>query len=237
MNLQGIAYDCHCGACEGRGRCAFLDLPEAQRTELDAIRRPCYFAQGTVLLLQGERAEGVLLVRTGWVKLFHHFPDGDVASTALVGSGYLLGLPEVLSGNPRPLGAEAVSGCHFDFLPAESFLRFTNRHGDVAQRLLKAVCTELHQMTVDLAQAAGRQPSVGRLLAALQKLAADCGRPRDGGVRIGLAFTVRDLADQIGCSRQWTSKLLSDLEGEGMIQRRNGWITLTNRALQPSPFH
>lgn len=235
MNLRGIPDRCQCETCEGRVRCAFLNLPQDLRIELDRISRPCFFAQGTVLFLQGEPAEGVLLVRNGWVKLFHTFPDGDVASTAIVGSGYLLGLPEVLSGNPRPLGGEAVSGCHFDFLPAGPFLRFTGRHFDVAQRLLKAVCGELSQLAMALAQAAGRQPSVGRLLAALQKLAVDCGRSREGGVRIGLSLTVRDLADKIGCSRQWTSKLLSDLEGEGKIERRSGWITLTAKGLEPSP--
>lgn len=231
MNLRGIPDTCSCGACEGRARCAFIDLPREQRTELDAISRPCFSAGGTILFLQGEPAEGVLLIRRGWVKLFHSFADGDATSTALVGAGYLLGLPEVLAEQPRALGAEAVSGCHFDFLPAEPFRQFTMRHGEVTLRLLKSVSTVLHQLTLSVA--AGHQPSLARLMAALQKLAADCGRPNDGGVRIDVVLTVGDLAEHIGCSRQWTSKLLADLEGEGMIQRRKGWITLTDRGLSP----
>lgn len=232
MSLRGITERCHCETCEGRLRCAFVELSTELRSELDAICRPCFLAQGTVLFLQGEPAEAVLLIRQGWVKLFYHFPDGEVSSTALVGSGYLLGMAEVLSGAPRPTGAEAASGCQLDYMPAEPFRRFTGRHESIAQRLLKAVCGEMVHLTEEVASAVGRQPSERRLLAALQKLAADCGRPRDGGVRIGLSFTVRDLARRIGCSRQWTSKLLSDLEVGRMIQRRKGWITLTERGLQ-----
>jgi CRP/FNR family cyclic AMP-dependent transcriptional regulator len=228
MFLRGIPDSCRCETCDGRFRCALLDLPTIQRTELDAISRQCFSAGGTVLFLQGEAPEGVFLIRQGWVKLFRSSAAGDVTSTALVSSGYLVGLPEVFSEQPRPLGAEAVSGCDFDFVPAEAFRQFTSRHGDVALRLLKGVCGVLHQLSLDLA---GHEPSVGRLMVALQKLAADCGRRRDGGVRLELAFTVGDLADQIGCSRQWTSKLLGDLEGDGMIQRRKGWITLTDRGL------
>jgi CRP-like cAMP-binding protein len=228
MFLRGIPDSCRCETCDGRFRCALLDLPHGQRTELDSIRRQCFSVEGTVLFLQGEPADGVFLIRQGWVKLFRSSAAGDVTSTALVGSGYLLGLPEVFSDQPRPLGAEAVSGCDFDFVPAEPFRQFTRRHADVALRLLKAVCGVLHQLSLDLA---GHQPSVAKLMTTLQKLAADCGRPRDRGVRLTLAFTVGDLADQIGCSRQWTSKLLADLEGEGMIERRKGWITLTDRGL------
>lgn len=231
MNLRGVLDNCSCGTCEGRGRCAFIDLPQNQRAELDAIGRSCFSVPGTVLFLQGEAAEGVLLIRRGWVKLFHTFADGNATSSALVGSGYLLGLPEVLAEQARPIGAEAVSGCQFDFLPAEPFRQFTVRHPDVTLRLLKAVAGVLHQLTLSVA--AGHQPSLARLMAALQKLASDCGRPGDGGVRIEVALTVGDLADHIGCSRQWTSKLLADLEGEGMIQRRKGWITLTDRGLTP----
>ena len=231
MHLRGIPEKCSCGTCEGRGRCAFIDLPPEQRAELDAIGRPCFSGAGTVLFLQGEPAEGVLMIRRGWVKLVHSFADGEVVNSALVGAGYLLGLPEVLAEQTRPMGAEAVSACHFDFLPAEPFRQFTARHGEIAQRLLKAMSNVLHQLTLNVA--AGHQPSLARLMAALQKLAADCGRPGDGGVRIEMALTVGDLADHIGCSRQWTSKLLADLEGEGMIQRRKGWITLTDRGMTP----
>lgn len=234
MDFLALSSTCRCEGCSGRSRCAFAGLPDELRRELDGIGRPCSFAPGTVLFLQGEPADGVLLLREGWAKLFHTSPEGDVTSIAVMGPGSILGLPEVLSGRPRPLGAEAICLCHLELMAAEPFLRFTRRHGDVAQRLLGSIGQDLFELLVELSRAAGRQDSQDRLLGALQKLAADCGRPRNDGVRIGLSFTVQDLADRIGCSRQWTSKLLSDLEGDGMIHRRKGWITLTDRGLTAS---
>jgi DNA-binding MarR family transcriptional regulator len=45
-------------------------------------------------------------------------------------------------------------------------------------------------------------------------------------------LTVRDLAGTLGCSRQWASKLLSEIEAQGLIEREGRRIILTDAALE-----
>ncbi|MFB3903762.1 MAG: helix-turn-helix domain-containing protein [Acidobacteriota bacterium] len=96
----------------------------------------------------------------------------------------------------------------------------------MALNLLRAVGEQTRRFGDELYAFAGRQASADRLLNVLQQLAKACGQRTADGIRLRIPFTVQDLADEIACSRQWTTRLLSELEGRRMIQRKNGWIVL-----------
>jgi len=69
----------------------------------------------------------------------------------------------------------------------------------------------------------------------LREFGQNCGHPIDDGVRIRIPLTVQDLADKIGCSRQWTSKLLGKLQTARLIERNQGWIILVTDRTKPGP--
>ena len=75
---------------------------------------------------------------------------------------------------------------------------------------------------------ATRVPSGERLMSALIELSRIYGVPADSGLRIPVPLTVQMLADKIGCSRQWASRLLGELEAAGKLKRNRSWITLLN---------
>ena len=78
-------------------------------------------------------------------------------------------------------------------------------------------------------------PLVERLLHKLQELADACGvTTESGGLLLDAPLTVQDLAGSLGCSRQWASKLLSEIESRGLIERRGRRIVLTEAALEHS---
>jgi len=78
-----------------------------------------------------------------------------------------------------------------------------------------------------------RVPTGERLLSALAELARVYGLPAEAGLRIPVPLTVQMLADKVGCSRQWASKLLGELESAGKLKRNRSWITLITGAGQP----
>jgi len=65
-------------------------------------------------------------------------------------------------------------------------------------------------------------------MSALVELGRIYGLPAEAGLRIPVPLTVQMLADKVGCSRQWASRLLGELEAAGKLRRNRGWITLTD---------
>ncbi len=57
----------------------------------------------------------------------------------------------------------------------------------------------------------------GRVAQRLVELARDYGSPVDGGIRIGLPMSQRDLAGWVGASREAANKALAQLERAGLL--------------------
>lgn len=222
-----------CRVCAAHLRCAFADLDAESREELTAVSRSFVYGSGFPLYRQGDEANGIYIVHAGWVKLAYSSEQGNGASVGLVGPGSVLGLPQVLSGTRHPAAAQVVQPSEFAFVERDHFLDFIDHHPRLTQRLLSLLSRELARVLSELCETAGKLPAQDRLLHVLEELARDCGQPSDDGVRIGIPLTVQDLADRIGCSRQWTSRLLGELEEAGKLGRRRGWYFLPS--LDPRP--
>lgn len=232
--IQTEASTTLCGDCEAHAQCVLTELPWSVLERLKAIQQRCTQGMGTTLYRQGDPARGVFVIRRGWVKLFHSSPEGNTVTIGLGGPGAILGLTAVLDHNHHTVTAQAVEESHFEFLPKDPFLALLDGHPEVAAILLTQVSRERRQLLVELCEIAERVPAIDRLLHTLRNLAAACGSDREAGTRIGLPLTVQDLADRIGCSRQWTSKLLGELEKKQLIRRQGAFVLLRPQAFEPA---
>lgn len=225
------AFREYCNTCQERTDCPFAELPSAIVRRFQEIRQLKCYSQGVALFLQGEEAGGLFIVRSGWVKLFHLTAVGKVRSLGLFSNGSVLGLPEILTGDEYRTSAEVLEDSRLDYVAKKQFMQFLLDHPAAAVRLLRKGCQDMQRFLTELYQTVGEVSLDERLLHVLLDLCKTCGHSADGGIKLQLSFTVQDLADRIGCSRQWASGLLRDLQAQGLIQRKGGWITLTPRAL------
>lgn len=216
-----------CGTCEAQTRCAFSHLPRAAKQELARLSRSFTYSAGFPVYRQDDAARGIHIVRSGWVKQSFNTESGKGAAVALSGPGSVLGLAQLLSGAHHPVGATVVRAAELAYVEGRRFLAFLEDHPRLNRRLLRSMSREQARLLRELCESAGKVPSEQRLLHVLQGLAAECGVPREEGLRIPLRLTVQDLAERIGCSRQWTSRLVAELEEQGALRRRRGWWTLT----------
>lgn len=221
-----------CATCQARASCPFAGLPSGIVKQFHAIGQVKLYSQDDTLFRQGEEASGLFIIRSGWVKLFHLTAAGKITTLGLVGPGGTLGLIEILTEDQHEVSAETLEESRLDYVAKEKFNHFLFENPVVAVRLLKKVSHEMQKFLTELYQMAGKVPSDERLLHTLQDLSETCGHPTGDGIKLKLSFTVQDLADRIGCSRQWASRLLSNLQTQGLIQRKGGWITLTPQALK-----
>lgn len=216
-----------CQGCPGRSGCVFAALPDAEWRHFERLVRRSFYAGSTTVVRQGDAARGVFIVRSGVIRLERVSPQGRSFVVRLATAADLLGIPEVMAGSCHSLSAEAVESSQLEFITAEDFRAFLLEHPNVAVSLLERTCRELAVLERNLCEAGTHRPLAERLLSKLRELADARGVIVPGGVLLDLPLTVQDLGDSLGCSRQWTSKLLRDLAAAGLIERRGGRIVLT----------
>ena len=224
-----------CPTCPAEERCAFCNLPEPLYRELERIAEIRVCSPGVTVVRQGDEADGVLNLRSGAVRLLRLTSDGKSASVGLLAPGGMLGLTEVNTGSTYPFTAETVRRSTFEYVPRRRFVAFLLDHRQVAVTLLIWLCQEYEDLQGSLCDVAAR-PQLGiRLLEHLRQLGQICGRTTADGIELTPLLTGQDLADGLGCSRQWVSKLLGDLEHQDLIRRRGRRILITPAALGDDP--
>ncbi|SDE39387.1 cAMP-binding domain of CRP or a regulatory subunit of cAMP-dependent protein kinases [Thermus arciformis] len=186
--------------------------PEAQKAALQAFR-PLRVRRGGRLYAEGDRADGLYLVREGWVFLERPGPLEGPATLGVVGPGGLLG-EEALVGERRRAGALALTYAELLFAPEEALQGLLARFPEVQAFLLKALYARLKAAEERLWET--RHLPVGSRLARLLLGLAQGGE---------VAFSHQDLARMVGATRETVTKLL----GEWALK---GWVELGYRRVE-----
>jgi len=215
-----------CASCQAQKECLFFSIPlDLLHKIQSAVEVRCY-SRGCTVIRQGQAANGVYIVRTGWLKLYRVTDAGRRRVVGIASPGTVLGLVSLVTGTPFSNNAETLEECELEFVPQSDFSMILEANPLLALKLLRAVGERTRKSHEDLYNFAGRQLSAGRLLNVLEQLGHVCGQRTTEGIRLRIPFTVQDLADEIACSRQWTTRLLTELESRNLIHRKNGWIVL-----------
>jgi len=191
-----------------------------------------FYTPGCVIATQGQPAEGIFIVKTGWVKTVFLARTERQLAAGLYGPGNVLALPDVMTAGRFSFSIETIEDCEIEFLSTKGLRSIMVAEPAVAVHLLQLVSRQFLEAMADVHEGAVASISE-RLLRVLHDLAAQCGRDTGDGVRMRLPFTVQHLADRVGCSRQWATKALGELEDKGLVRRSRGWITVSRAAVRP----
>lgn len=220
-----------CGRCTALPKCVFGNLPEKLRRKFREIVEIRWYSAGLTVVRQGDEPHGVFNVRSGTVRLLRLEPNGRHVAVGIVSAAGILGLAEVTSGTPYQLTAEVVEDSVLEYAPRREFVPFLLRNPEVAIELLIWLSQEYQGLQLNLGDVVSRPSLSVQLLRQLRRLGEACGEETGEGLELQPCFTGQDLADGLGCSRQWISKLLGDLEERGLIERHGRRILLTPSGL------
>jgi CRP/FNR family cyclic AMP-dependent transcriptional regulator len=185
------------------------------------------YGRNSTIARQGDPARYAYVLRRGLVQVACVMPNGK-SFVDLMGAGSIFGIPWIMAGLPHGFALTAVAECEIYQVEAPQLLRYLEHHAAAALELLRHLCRQEIQVMENMLHLATRVPSGERLMSALIELGRIYGVPAESGLRIPVPLTVQMLADKIGCSRQWASRLLSELEAAGKLKRNRSWITLVN---------
>jgi CRP/FNR family cyclic AMP-dependent transcriptional regulator len=205
-----------------RGQPAALVALAQQATPFD-------YPTGSFLMRQGEPATHVLVLTAGEVAIVSPIRGGGEQVHTIVGAGQLIGELALLNDGRRTAGARATSPTTAWAIGREPFWGFLEANPDASSALLRQVAARLADREALIDDLLSLDVK-GRLAKVLLGLAEQHGKPEaDGGTRIALHLTHRDLAGMVGASRENVSRALGSFRKRGFIDYDADAIRLRNR--------
>ncbi len=215
-----------CRKCTLDEACGFHGQPE-----LAHISERRFYGRNFTVIQQGNPATHAYIVCAGWLQIIHLTPAGRAVSE-LAGPGTILGLAGVMTGGGYCNSARTLEECELQQIGREALLNFARDNPTVSLQLLKTMSRQWQRSLRHLYELSSKVPTEMRLLRALCEISETCGDPTNGGIRIRVPLSVQVLAETVGCSRQWVSKMLGQLEEKGFIRHRSSWISVTHAGLK-----
>jgi len=187
------------------------------------------YAKGQVVFVQGDPGTSLYVIEEGRVRISRVSPDGRELVLAVLGPGDFFGEMSLLDGEPRSADAAAQDDCQLLLLPREGFLRFVERHPQMALRLLAVVSRRL-RYTDQVAEDVAFLDVPARLARALITLAGCQDEPAEEAVAVPGRLTQAELAGMVGATRESINRWLAFYQRKGLIQCRQGRITILRPA-------
>jgi len=210
---DGWPITADCRHCKVRGQGLFSVLRGRDLDQLVPPVRAGVFPRQTLLYREGQRADAVLAVREGTVKLVKHASDGEERIVRVLGRGAAIGL-EALTHGVYWHTAEALSSVDLCRIPLAVFDALKPRHAGLSERMIHQWQGQLRcadHWLVELSTGPVHE-RVRRLLVFLSEI--------DGsnGQRLQLPSTA-DLAKVLGTTRESVSRAVAELKRSGALAR------------------
>jgi len=186
------------------------------------------YPSGVELFQQGEPVQKVYLIHRGLVKLVRREENGQEMIVDLRREGWFLGAPAVILGGPSPISATTVTRSHFSEISAEEFRHLLKNDHSFSCQIHELHSGEIVSQTIRFAQL-GNLRARKRLEHLLCELATEQENPtRKTDIRLDLCLKHWELAQLLAVTPIYLSRLLDQLEDDGLIRRSKGWLIIRN---------
>jgi len=193
---------------------------------------PNVYPPGIIIFQQGVQAQDIFLISEGLVKLVRNEENGTEIIVGLRSSGALLGAVSVLINEPHVIAAVTVSQCIMQRLPGPTFLQILQSDVCSTLALCRVIGREMVEYISHLSELACL-PARSRLEHFLWERANVEGKTVvSGRVRLRLPLKEYDIAKFLSVTPVHLSRLLSEVERDGIIIREKGWLLIDKRRLK-----
>lgn len=209
-------------------------------TELEALaRQGCQLrrlGRGETVFRVGEACDAFHVVVTGQVKLYALSPSGAEKVIELVGPGNSFGEALMFTDRPHIVNAQTLSDCLLLTISKTAVLAEIERDPRFSMRMLAGVSRRLHGLIRDVESYclhSGIQRVIGFLLS--EQEAEDC--VSGDTLTVSLPVSKATIASRLSLTPEYFSRVLHELEAEGLIQIERRDIRILNtRGLAAYPM-
>ena len=180
-----------------------------------ATRR--HYPKDTVIFFENEEGDFFFVIVKGRIKVAILGDDGREVILSILGPGDFFGEIALLDNEPRSATAIAVEESELLSLHRTDFQSVMTENRSIANALIKVLAARLRHANHQISTLA-LLDVYGRVARVIVDMARDEGRRlRDGRIAFRRA-THQEIANRIGTTRETVTRMLKDLERQGLIQ-------------------
>jgi CRP/FNR family transcriptional regulator, global nitrogen regulator len=199
-----------------------FDLDDFERAGLRVVERR--FEPKDTIFTPGDPDDQLYFLLSGAVRLYKIYGDYKEATTALLKDSGVFGKLNLVEGRWQDVFAEAVTEARVASIQKAALERVIKSDPEFALRLFSSLSERLRQSDEVIESLLHREVST-RLATLLVNLGERFGEDDLIDVRL----THQDLANMIASTREAVSKVMSELQRDGVIETRNRRIAILDR--------
>jgi len=204
----------------------FAPLSDQERARITKQFVRQQFDKDEYLFFEGDRAEWLVLVVQGRVKMIKHSESGRETILATFGPGQIVGEVGVLVGDTYPATAQALEPAITLSLRRDEYTELVRNHPDLSFALVAELGRRL-QSAHETIRSMAVEKVERRVARALLRMANTAGERLEGGaVRITVPLSRQDIADMAGTVIETAIRALSKFQKQGLIETKEGRIVL-----------
>jgi CRP/FNR family transcriptional regulator len=198
----------------------FAALPGADFEQVTRRVHLRWYAAGQVVMLEGEAAEGLYIVRKGRVRVYKMSPTGKEQVLRIIPAGESFNDVPVFDGGPNPASADCLDESAIGILTKTDADQLLATRPAFSAAMLRVFARRLRQLTTIVEDLSFH--SVRARLARALLETAEAGASH---------LTQRDLAELAGTAREVAGRELRQMEAEGAIRIARGVTQLVDSPL------
>lgn len=201
----------------------FDNLPPEVQEDLAAVAIPYHFDGGQVIYVEGEPAESIYILESGWVKATRMSREGREQAMIFLRPVEVFGDIAVFTGTTYPGTVVALEPVDVWIIPAQVVLDLVKRYPDLAMAVIRRLSERvLHY--IGLVEDLSLRSVEARLANTLLRNA----ELHDGKLIVPRRewTTFDEMAVRLGTVRDVLSRALKTLEGEGLLKVEKKVIVL-----------
>lgn len=186
----------------------YLDAADREFLLNLGVRRS--FPAGEVVMHEGDPTNHVLLILSGWVRIYSSTPDGQQVLIALRGPGDVIGDLAALHDRPRTASVATIDPVTVIQMLRDQFAACLRARPDIAIAMIKQMSARLREsetVRVDVTT----MDVTRRVAAFLTGLAHQHGVPDQSGLVLKIPLSQEDIANRVGASRRAVARALAAL--------------------------
>jgi CRP-like cAMP-binding protein len=194
----------------------FSELTDADVTSLARLSSRRHYPKDTVVFFENEEGDFFFMIVGGRIKVTILGDDGREVILSILGPGDFFGEMALLDNEPRSATAIAVEDSELLSLHRHDFQTVLADNRSIMAALIKILTARIRRANHQISTLA-LLDVYGRVARVIVDMARDEGRRlKDGRIAFRRA-THQEIANRIGTTRETVTRMLKDLERQGMI--------------------
>ena len=202
----------------------FESMPMARMEALGRIASLRHVPRGGVVLREGENSTAIYFIVNGALKVLVSDEDGREVILTILGRGELFGEMGALDDHPRSATVIATQPSDLVVVSKQDFQQVLSDNFEVSLAIMRGLAKRL-RLADQKIESLALLDVYGRVARLLLESAVES----EGRRIINRRITKQDIAKMIGASREMVSRVMKDLQLQGLIEETVDGIVLHDK--------